>query len=139
MSANDVASRRDNWITLLLGADAQERGALAWSFLCFFSLLLGYYILRSVREAMIAADGSHMVPAVFTSVFFCMLAITPVSLFFGWLADIYGRKGLLLAGQVGVYYRDLQDDPQRHFWCHGYPPRRNFDYLAARVIVDFTV
>jgi MHS family proline/betaine transporter-like MFS transporter len=27
-----------------------------------------------------------------------MLLITPVSLFFGWMADIYGRKGLLLAG-----------------------------------------
>ena len=27
-----------------------------------------------------------------------MLAMTPVSLFFAWLSDIYGRKGLLLAG-----------------------------------------
>jgi MHS family proline/betaine transporter-like MFS transporter len=32
-----------------------------------------------------------------------MLAITPVSLFFGWLADHVGRKGLLLAGTaIGV-------------------------------------
>ena len=62
---NTAAAKRDNWITLVVGAEPEERGALAWSFLCFFSLLLGYYILRSVREAMIAADGSHLVPTVF--------------------------------------------------------------------------
>ncbi len=75
---NSPAANRDNWITLVLGAEREERGALMWAFLCFFSLLLGYYILRSVREAMIAADGSHMVPVVFTSVLVCMLALTPV-------------------------------------------------------------
>jgi len=32
-----------------------------------------------------------------------MLLITPVSLFFGWLADLWGRKGLLLVGAgIGV-------------------------------------
>ena len=75
---NTAAIKRDNWITLVLGAEREERSALAWAFLCFFSLLLGYYILRSVREAMIAADGSHLVPTVFTSVFVCMLLLTPV-------------------------------------------------------------
>src|ERR1700761_413224 len=69
---NTAVVKRDNWITLILGAEREERGALAWSFLCFFSLLLGYYILRSVREAMIAADGRPLVPTVFTSVFVCM-------------------------------------------------------------------
>lgn len=75
---NTAAAKRDNWITLFLGAEREERSALAWAFLCFFSLLLGYYILRSVREAAIAAEGSHLVWVVFTSVFFCMLALTPV-------------------------------------------------------------
>ncbi|HEX4479919.1 MAG TPA: MFS transporter [Rudaea sp.] len=75
---NTAVVKRDNWITLILGAEREERGALAWSFLCFFSLLLGYYILRSVREAMIAANGSKLVPTVFFSVFICMLALTPV-------------------------------------------------------------
>jgi AAA family ATP:ADP antiporter len=100
-----VASRRENWITLILGADAEERGALLWAFLCFFSLLLGYYILRSVREAMIAADGSHLVPAVFTSVFVCMLAITPI---YGAIVSRYPRRrfmpvvyGIVIASLIG--------------------------------------
>src|ERR1700709_1734923 len=100
-----VASRRENWITLVLGADAEERGALLWAFLCFFSLLLGYYILRSVREAMIAADGSHLVPAVFTSVFVCMLAITPI---YGAIVSRYPRRrfmpvvyGIVIVSLIG--------------------------------------
>ena len=86
---NTAVVKRDNWITLVLGAEREERGALAWSFLCFFSLLLGYYILRSVREAMIAADGSHLVPTVFFSVFICMLALTPV---YGAIVSRFPRR-----------------------------------------------
>ncbi|HEX3896936.1 MAG TPA: MFS transporter [Rudaea sp.] len=92
MNATSPASKRDNWITLVLGADAEERGALAWAFLCFFSLLLGYYILRSVREAMIAADGTHLIPAVFTSVFICMLALMPV---YGAIVSRFPRRRFL--------------------------------------------
>jgi ATP:ADP antiporter, AAA family len=86
---NTAVTKRDNWITLVLGAEREERGALMWAFLCFFSLLLGYYILRSVREAMIAADGSHLVPTVFTSVFVCMLLLTPV---YGWIVSRFPRR-----------------------------------------------
>src|ERR1041385_2122411 len=92
MSTSTVTSKRDNWITVILGAEAEERSALAWSFLCFFCLLLGYYILRSVREAMIAADGRHLVPTVFTSVFFCMLALTPV---YGAIVSRFPRRRFL--------------------------------------------
>lgn len=92
MSSENVTRPRDNWVTLILGADAEERGALAWSFLCFFSLLLGYYILRSVREAMIASDSRHLVPTVFTSVFFCMLALQP---FYGAIVSRFPRRRFL--------------------------------------------
>ena len=86
---NTAAIKRDNWITLILGAEREERSALAWAFLCFFSLLLGYYILRSVREAMIAANGNYFVPTVFTSVFVCMLALTPV---YGAIVSRFPRR-----------------------------------------------
>ncbi|HZP65270.1 MAG TPA: MFS transporter [Rudaea sp.] len=92
MDAGSGAARRDNWITVLLGADAEERAALAWSFLCFFSLLLGYYILRSVREAMIAADGTRLIPTVFTSVFVCMLALQPL---YGMIVSRFPRRQFL--------------------------------------------
>jgi ATP:ADP antiporter, AAA family len=91
-SATGVTSRHDGWLTRLLGADRQERSALMWSFLFFFCLLLGYYILRSVREAMIAADGTRLIPTVFTSVFFCMLALTPV---YGAIVSRFPRRRFL--------------------------------------------
>ena len=92
MGTTTASPPRERWITLVLGADAEERAALAWAFLCFFSLLLGYYILRSVREAMIAADGRRLIPAVFTSVFICMLALTPV---YGAIVSRFPRRRFL--------------------------------------------
>src|ERR1700722_2992839 len=116
MNATPAASKRDNWITLILGADAEERGALAWSFLCFFSLLLGYYILRSVREAMIAADGTHLIPAVFTSVFICMLALMPV---YGAIVSRFPRRrflpvvyGVVIVSLVGFSLAFSSNAPQ---------------------------
>ena len=116
MNATSAASKRDNWITLILGADAEERGALAWSFLCFFSLLLGYYILRSVREAMIAADGTHLIPAVFTSVFICMLALMPV---YGAIVSRFPRRrflpvvyGVVIVSLVGFSLAFSSNAPQ---------------------------
>lgn len=61
-----------------LGLRPGEGPALALAFVCFFSLLSGYYVLRSVRDAMIAADGTRLIPTVFTSVFVCMLLLTPL-------------------------------------------------------------
>ena len=39
-------------IQSLTGADLKEVRPLCWSFLYFFSLLCGYYILRPVRDEM---------------------------------------------------------------------------------------
>src|SRR5262245_1771413 len=79
-------------ILRLIGADRDELPALAWSFLAFFALLTGYYVLRSVREAMIAADGARLIPTVFTSVFFCMLALMPV---YGAIVSRFPRRQFL--------------------------------------------
>jgi AAA family ATP:ADP antiporter len=92
MTNASTGPARDGWITLILGADRDERAALFWSFLCFFSLLLGYYVLRSVREAMIAADARRLVPTVFTSVFICMLALQP---FYGAIVSRFPRRRFL--------------------------------------------
>lgn len=83
---------RKSWIAILLGADRDERVALAWAFLFSLSLLLGYYILRSVREAMISADGTRLIPTVFTSVFFVMLALMPL---YGAIVSRFPRRQFL--------------------------------------------
>ena len=85
--ANPTAA--SSWRALINTASRQERGALLWSFLFFFSQLFGYYILRSVREGLIAADGSRLIPTVFTSVFICMLLLTPL---YGALVARFARR-----------------------------------------------
>jgi AAA family ATP:ADP antiporter len=76
----------------LIDAEPDEFPALAWSFLFFFCLLSGYYVLRSVRDAAIAANGARLIPTVFTSVFFCMLALMPV---YGAVVSRYPRRQFL--------------------------------------------
>jgi len=101
---------------------------LIWSFVYFFCLLSGYYVLRPVREAMIAAsDMSTIFPPawihwfeghgielrafvlqfVFTSVFFVMLALQPV---YGWLVSRWPRRvflpvvyGFFIVTLIGFY------------------------------------
>lgn len=52
-----------HWGKFLLGVEPHERRVLALSFLYFFALLAGYYVLRPVRDAM---GASADVAAVFT-------------------------------------------------------------------------
>jgi AAA family ATP:ADP antiporter len=105
--------------TIATGRFARFRGALAesppllWSFLYFFSLLCGYYVLRPVREAMGAsADVAAVFPpamveffaarglplkdltlqVLFTCTFLIMLALQPV---YGALVSRYPRRVFL--------------------------------------------
>jgi len=96
-----------------LVAALRESPALWWSFLYFFCLLSGYYVLRPVREAMAAsADLETVFPPVliawfashgialkdfvlqflFTCVFVIMLALQPV---YGWLVSRFPRRVFL--------------------------------------------
>jgi AAA family ATP:ADP antiporter len=88
----NAAASRPGLMLGLIDVAPDERPALAWSFLFFFFQLTGYYVLRSVRDAAIAADGARLIPTVFTSVFFCMLALMPV---FGAVVSRYPRRQFL--------------------------------------------
>jgi len=92
-----------------------ESPPLLWSFLYFFCLLSGYYVLRPVREAMGAsADVSALFPramidffaghgialkelqlqVLFTCTFLIMLSLQPV---YGWLVSRWPRRVFLPA------------------------------------------
>lgn len=105
-----------------------ESPPLLWSFLYFFCLLSGYYVLRPVREAMIASSditavfppaliaffaergvalGEFVPQFVFTSVFLIMLALQPA---YGWLVSRFARRvflpviyGFFIATLLGFY------------------------------------
>jgi ATP:ADP antiporter, AAA family len=66
-----------------------EIRAFIWSFLYFFSLLCGYYIIRPVRDALGITGGVENLQWLFTGTFIVMLAAIPL---FGWITSNYPRR-----------------------------------------------
>ncbi|GAB4190558.1 MAG: MFS transporter [Wenzhouxiangellaceae bacterium] len=72
-----------------------DRGELArvtWSFLFFFTLLGGYFMLRPVRDAVAVANGVNNIPWLFTATLAVMLLLTPV---YGWVVARFPRRVFL--------------------------------------------
>jgi len=116
----------------------REFPPLLWSFLYFFFLLTGYYVLRPVRDAMGAtadvaavfppamiawfadrgiALGEFTLQALFTGTFACMLVLQPV---YGWLVGRFPRRVFLpvvylafIACLAGFYMAFQQELPGR--------------------------
>jgi ATP:ADP antiporter, AAA family len=70
----------------------EERAPLALAATTYFLLLCGYYMLRSLREAMALEAGRENIPLLFTLTFLAMLAILP---FYWWLVARIPRRRLL--------------------------------------------
>ena len=66
-----------------------EIRAFIWSFLYFFSLLCGYYIIRPMRDALGITGGVENLHWLFTGTFVVMLAAVPL---FGWISSNYPRR-----------------------------------------------
>src|SRR6188768_49828 len=73
----------------LLGVERDEAVALAWSFLYFFALLTGYYVLRPVRDAM---GATSQLQWLFTGTFIAMLLVTPL---YGAIVSRFPRRVFL--------------------------------------------
>lgn len=76
----------------LLKLEDGECRPVAWSFLYFFCLLGGYYVLRPVRDEMGIQGGLDNLPWLFTATFIAMLVAVPV---YGWAAGRFPRRTLL--------------------------------------------
>ncbi len=81
-------------IQALTGADPEEVTPLCWSFLYFFCLLCGYYMLRPVRDEMAIEGGVQHLPWMMTATFLTLLVATPL---FGYVSARIPRDRLLLA------------------------------------------
>jgi ATP:ADP antiporter, AAA family len=66
------------WIEWAVPATPQERSAALWSFVYFFTLLAGYYVLRPLRDQMGIAGGTKTLPWLFTATFVALLVSQPV-------------------------------------------------------------
>jgi AAA family ATP:ADP antiporter len=73
MSAVDAIAARDE--PRVLGATRAEWPALLWSFVYFFSLLAGYFVLRPLRDAL---GTGHRLEWLFSGTFVVMLLLVPV-------------------------------------------------------------
>ena len=66
------------WIRQAAPVTAQERAAALWSFIYFFTLLAGYYVLRPLRDQMGIAGGVKNLPWLFTATFATLLIAQPL-------------------------------------------------------------
>jgi AAA family ATP:ADP antiporter len=78
----------------LSGAEPGEVRPLGWSFLYFFCLLCGYYILRPVRDEMAIEGGVQHLPWMMSATFVALLIATPL---FGYVSARIPRDRLLLS------------------------------------------
>ena len=69
-----------------------ERASLAAAAATYFLLLCGYYMLRSLREAMALEAGSERIPFFFLITFIAMLAILPL---YWWVVARVPRSRLM--------------------------------------------
>jgi AAA family ATP:ADP antiporter len=76
----------------LTGAGPGELAASVWSFVYFYALLAGYYVLRPIRDETAMQVGQARLHELFTAVFVTMLVVAPV---FGWLTRTFPRRRLL--------------------------------------------
>lgn len=80
-----MSQRSHKWVDVR----ANERRVLIWSFLYFFSLLGGYYMLRPVRDALAVTAGRAHLSWMFTGTFVVMLLVAPL---FGALVARFPRQ-----------------------------------------------
>lgn len=78
-------------LAALLGATRAELPALGWSFVYFFSLLSGYYVLRPIRDAF---GSEYELRWLFMGTFVSMLLAVPL---YGALVARYPRRRFLPA------------------------------------------
>ncbi|MGD8559143.1 MAG: MFS transporter [Gammaproteobacteria bacterium] len=83
---------RQHILAKLANIKLEERIAVFWSFLYFFSLLCSYYIIRPIRDEMGVQGGVENLQWLFTATFVAMLAIVPL---FGWISSRFPRKRFL--------------------------------------------
>lgn len=81
----------------LTRVEPDELRPCLWSFLYFFCLLCGYFILRPIRDEMGVANGVDNLQWLFTATFVVMLAVVPV---FGTIVRRWPRRVFLPA----IYY-----------------------------------
>lgn len=91
------------WMHALRDRPAHETLRVVQSFIAFFCVLTSYFVIRPVRDQLVAAAGSISLPWFYLATFAVMLALVPV---FG-LAVARFRRRRLLAVVYGFFVVNL--------------------------------
>lgn len=73
------------------------------SFLCFFSILCAYFLLRPVRDELAILAGPENIPQLFIGTFVAVLFVVPA---FGWITKRFERRHFL-PGLFGFFALNL--------------------------------
>jgi AAA family ATP:ADP antiporter len=92
---NDPArpGRLDRLLTLFTDVEPGEAGTALLMFLSLFLLLLGYYVLKTVREPLILASGAKVKSYASAGQALTLMAFVPL---YGWFSSKVGRGRLIL-------------------------------------------
>ncbi len=82
------------WLNKMLLVRRGEWATVSLSFVYFFFLLAGYFVLRPLRETAAIKEGTGALPWLYSSVFVIMLLIVPL---YGWLVARVPKRTFLPA------------------------------------------
>jgi AAA family ATP:ADP antiporter len=115
---NTQATRR-SLVARVFALSPEERSAVFWSFLYFFTLLCSYYLLRPIRDEMAILGGTQNIRWLFLTTFLAMLTIVPV---FGFVTGRFPRArflpwvNLFCAGNLVLFYLAFAADGPSEIW-----------------------
>jgi AAA family ATP:ADP antiporter len=116
-------------LSKVVDIDASEVRAVALAFICNFTLLASYYLLRPVRDAMATVFGVNQLQNLFTGTLILTLICSPV---FAWLTDTFKLSRVL----VGVFFFLIVNLLLFYVWFSASPDSRS---LAAAFYWWFSV
>lgn len=108
-----------------------EVRTVAWAFVYFFCLMAGYYVLRSLRDAMGIAGGVRQLPWLFLGTLATTTALTPL---FSLLVSRYTRSRF-----IPFVYRFFQVNLAIFFLLFKLVPDANRIYIARAFFVWISV
>lgn len=104
-----------SWTEKFFQIKQVEVYAVLLSFLYFFCLLSGYYMLRPMRDAMGLVGGTSHLPWLFTATFIAMLLVVPL---YGWICSRFPRRVFLpwvyvfFIVNILLFYAGFSENPE---------------------------
>lgn len=115
-------SHENSWLSRLVKIEPEEGPAVFYSFLYFFCLMSGYYVIRPVRDAVGVAGGDAHLRLLYIGTLVCTLLLSPI---FSSLVSRFSRRifvpwsyHLLTLNLLGFYFLFRAHPQQPPLWLN---------------------